>query len=129
MVSDGSSGAIVAWRDARSGTNYDIYGQSVDSAASARWTMDGVPVCTAAEDQGSLSAASDGSGGVVVTWQDSRNATKDIYAQRVQASGLLSRPPNQPSNISPTDGAEWVGLTPILKCSAFSPAEPLSQVR
>jgi len=124
MVSDDSGGAIIAWQDARSSSNYDIYGQSVDSAGSARWTVNGVPVCTAAEDQGSLSAASDGSGGAIVTWQDSRNATKDIYAQRVQSSGLLSRPPNQPSNLSPADREEGVGLTPTLKCSVFSPAEP-----
>ena len=124
MVSGSSSGAIIAWRDARSSTSYDIYGQSVDSAGSAQWTMNGVPICTAAEDQGSLSAAIDGSGGAIVTWQDSRNITKDIYAQRVQASGVLSRPPNQPSNLSPADREEGVGLTPTLKCSVFSPAEP-----
>ncbi len=124
MVSGNSSGAIIAWRDARSSTSYDIYGQSVDSTGSARWSVNGVPVCTAAEDQGSLSAAIDGSGGAIITWQDSRNTTKDIYAQRVQASGVLSRPPNQPSNLSPADREEGVGLTPTLKCSVFSPAEP-----
>ncbi len=123
MVSDASGGAIVSWRDRRSGTNYDIYSQSVDSTGGARWAADGVPICNVAKDQGSLSAASDGSGGAIVTWEDSRNATKDIYAQRVQASGLLSRPPNQPSNVSPTDHAEGVALKPTLKCSAFSPAE------
>jgi hypothetical protein len=124
MVSGNSSGAIIAWRDARSSFNYDIYGQSVDSTSSAQWTMNGVPICTAAEGQGSLSAAIDGSGGAIVTWQDSRNITKDIYAQRVQASGVLSCPPNQPSNLSPADRAEGVVLTPTLKCSMFSPAEP-----
>jgi len=123
MVSGNSSGAIIAWRDARSSFNYDIYGQSVDSTGGAQWTPNGVPICTAAEDQGSLSAASDGSGGAIVTWQDSRNITKDIYAQRVQASGVLSHPPYQPSNLSPADRAEGVVLTPTLKCSVFSPAE------
>ena len=124
VVSDSSHGAIVAWRDARSGSNYDIYGQSVDLAGSAQWTVNGIPICTAAQDQGCLSAASDGSGGAIVTWQDSRNPTEDIYAQRVQASGALSLPPNQPSNLSPADREEGVSLTPTLKSSAFSPAEP-----
>jgi len=123
-VSDHSDGAIIAWRDARSSTNYDIYGQRVDSAGSAEWATNGVPVCTADGDQGSLAATGDGSGGAVVTWQDSRNTTKDIYAQRLQASGLLSPPPYRPSNLSPTDHEAGVILTPTLKCSALSPAEP-----
>ena len=47
-----------------------------------------------------------------------------IYAHRVQSFSVLCRPPNQPSNLSPADGEEGVILTPTLKCSAFSPAEP-----
>ena len=124
MVSGNSDGAIIAWQDARGSAKQDIYAQSVDSAGSAQWDMNGVPVCIAAEDQTSLSATSDGSGGAIVTWQDTRNITKDIYAQRVLASGALCRPPNQPGNLSPADGEEGVSLTPTLKCSAFSPAEP-----
>ncbi len=101
-----------------------VYGQRVVSTGTAQWNADGVPICTAPQDQGYLSGTIDGSGGVVVTWQDSRNATKDIYAQRVQASGMLCRPPNQPGNLWPTDGEEGVSLTPTLKCSAFSPGVP-----
>ena len=124
MVSGSSGGAIIAWQDARGCAKQDIYGQSVDSAGSAQWDINGVPICIAAEDQASLSAASDGSGGAVVTWQDARNTTEDIYAQRVMESGALCRPPNQPGNLSPADGEEGVSLTPTLRCSAFSPAEP-----
>ena len=96
----------------------------MNSIGTAQWNADGVPICIAPEDQGSLSGAVDGSGGAVVAWQDSRNGTEDIYAQRVHASGLLCRPPNQPCNLSPADGEEGVSLTPTLKCSAFSPGEP-----
>jgi transposase-like protein len=124
MVGDGSGGAIIAWQDARSSSNHDIFGQRVNSGGSAQWATNGVPVCTAAKDQGSLSAASDGSAGAIVTWQDSRNVTEDIYAQRVMASGWLSQPPNQPSNIAPADHEEGVCLTPTPKCSGFSPGEP-----
>ena len=31
---------------------------------------------------------SDGSGGAIIVWQDNRNGNSDIYAQRVDASGL-----------------------------------------
>ncbi|MEW6686692.1 MAG: hypothetical protein AB1393_10890 [Candidatus Edwardsbacteria bacterium] len=34
IVSDGAGGAIIAWHDYRSGTNYDIYAQRVDSLGS-----------------------------------------------------------------------------------------------
>jgi hypothetical protein len=123
VVRSSANGAIIAWQDARSGLN-DVYGQRVNSSGAAQWNADGVPICTAPDDQSSLSGAVDCSGGAVFAWQDSRNTTMDIYAQRVQASGLLCRPPNQPSNLSPADGEEGVSLTPILKCSAFSPGEP-----
>ncbi|MBN2099232.1 MAG: hypothetical protein JW753_06510 [Dehalococcoidia bacterium] len=124
MVSSGSEGVIIVWEDARGSGKQDIYGQSVDSAGRAQWDINGVPICTAGEDQTSPSAATDGSGGAIVTWQDKRNTTEDIYAQRVLASGTLCCPPNQPSNLSPAGGAEGVSLTPTLKCSAFSSAEP-----
>ncbi len=123
ILSDGSGGAIIVWRDARSSTNYDIYGQRVDLSATVHWGSNGMAICTAADDQSSLSGAVDGSGSAIVTWEDSRNVIKDIYAQKIYASGALSRPPNQPSNLSPVDLAAGISFTPALQCSAFSPAE------
>jgi len=35
--SDGSGGAIIAWQDYRSGTNYDIYAQRVNSSGVVQW--------------------------------------------------------------------------------------------
>ncbi len=123
ILSDGSGGAIIAWRDARSSTNFDVYGQRVDSSANVQWSTNGVAICTAADDQSLLSGTSDSSGGAIIAWQDARNVVKDIYAQRVCASGELSRPPGQPGNLSPTDGESGISLTPALKCSAFIPAD------
>jgi hypothetical protein len=59
--------------------------------AAAAWPADplvNVPVCTAAGDQMNVASASDGAGGVIVTWHDPRNGTMDIYAQRISASGV-----------------------------------------
>ena len=47
-----------------------------------------------------------------------------IYSQGVQACSTQCQPPNQPSNLSPSDGEQGVILTPLLRCSAFSPVEP-----
>ena len=46
-------GAIVAWYDHRSGTEYDIYAQHVlgSGTVDGTWPADGVALCTAANDQ------------------------------------------------------------------------------
>jgi hypothetical protein len=88
IVSDGFGGAIVTWYDFRSGTNYDIYAQRVNASGVPQWTANGVALCTAANDQFIPTPVSDGSGGAVVTWYDYRSGNFDIYAQRVNASGV-----------------------------------------
>jgi hypothetical protein len=85
-VSDGAGGAIVVWTDLRSGTN-DIYVQRVTEAGVAVWTANGVALCTAANGQINPTIASDGAGGAIVAWSDSRGGVSDIYAQRVNAAG------------------------------------------
>jgi hypothetical protein len=89
MTSDASGGAIVAWQDFRSGTNNDIYAQRADSNGVIQWTVNGVPVCEAVNDQTNPQIAPDGSGGAIIIWQDYRGGTTaDIYAQRVDAGGI-----------------------------------------
>ena len=87
LVTDGAGGAIVTWRDYRSGTNWDIYAQRVDAAGAPQWTLDGVALCTASGSQIYPAIVSDGAGGAIVTWEDYRSGTSDIYAQRVDAAG------------------------------------------
>ncbi len=88
IVSDGSGGAIITWYDSRNG-NYDIYAQRVNASGLVQWTANGVAICTAANDQTFPTIVSDGSGGAIITWQDLRGSDQDIYAQRVNASGLV----------------------------------------
>jgi len=89
IASDGAGGAIVTWQDYRSGSNYDIYAQRVDASGAVQWTADGVALCTATGDQEYPTIASDGAGGAIVTWGDTRSGNYDIYAQRVDASGVV----------------------------------------
>jgi hypothetical protein len=89
IVSDGLGGAIVVWRDSRSGSNYDIYARRVDASGMALWTTNGVALCTATNDQYAPTIISDGSGGAIATWYDFRSGSNyDIYARRVDASGV-----------------------------------------
>ena len=102
IVSDGAGGAIVAWKDHRNGTDYDIYAQHVlaSGAVDPGWPVNGRAVCTAANEQEQAKIATDGSGGAIVTWQDKRSITDfDIYAQHVLASGVADP-------AWPVDGAE-----------------------
>ena len=86
VASDGAGGAIVTWEDFRN-FNADIHAQRVSSEGAVLWTADGVAVCTAPDDQIYPSAISDGAGGAIVTWDDYRSGSADIYAQRVSAGG------------------------------------------
>jgi predicted lipoprotein with Yx(FWY)xxD motif len=78
----------VTWHDLRSG-NYDIYAQRINASGTVQWTANGVPLCTATGPQQNPQIASDGSGGAIVTWTDSRSGNYDIYAQRISASGAV----------------------------------------
>ncbi len=90
IVSDGAGGAIVAWDDNR-GASTDIYAQHVLSAGTVdpAWPADGRALCTAANGQTIPRIMADGAGGAIVTWYDSRGASRDIYAQHVLASGAV----------------------------------------
>jgi hypothetical protein len=69
------------------------------SPALAAWPnspLANLAVSTAAEWQQFPAIVADGSGGVIVTWQDLRSGIYDIYAQHVLASGTVD--PSWPGN-------------------------------
>lgn len=88
VIADGAGGSIVVWRDLRGGLTEDLYAQRLDAVGAPLWLPDGVVVSAAAGNQTEFDLASDGAGGVIVTWQDERGGTStDIYAQRVSSTG------------------------------------------
>lgn len=94
LVSDGSTGAIVAWQDYRNGTDFNIYAQHVliSGVVDAGWPVDGTALTVAANTQESPAIVTDRAGGAVVAWLDSRDlatTSSDVYAQHVLASGLV----------------------------------------
>ncbi len=89
ITTDGSGGAIITWRDYRSGTSWDVYAQRINSSGNVQWTSNGVAISTATNNQTYPQVTTDGSGGAIITWQDSRSGTSDIYAQRINASGTV----------------------------------------
>ena len=60
----------------------------VAAPASAQWVPDGAVVCTATGEQLAPVVVSDGSGGVIVFWQDQRAVPTRVRAQRLNAAGI-----------------------------------------
>ena len=90
-VSDGSGGVVVVWIDYRNGVdNADIFAQRLNGDGNRAWLATGIPICQASYNQDRPCIVSDGSGGAVIGWEDYRtvSGTSDIYAQRVDASGV-----------------------------------------
>lgn len=69
------------------------------SPAAADWSAEGVLLSSACCSRGAH-VVSDGVGGAVVVWQDTRTGGEDVYAQRVTASG----------EIAPGWGPEGIGV-------------------
>ena len=88
MVADGEGGWIAAWID-RSRDQNDVMAQRFDVAGLPQWASPGVPVCMADQEQSSLSAIPDGSGGVCLSWMDIRDPyRRAVYVQRVSGEGI-----------------------------------------
>ncbi len=110
--SDGAGGAIVAWYDHRSGTNWDIYARRVDAAGNVLWTVDGVAICTAANDQYTPRVVSDGAGGALIAWEDYRlPANENAFVQRVNSAGTALWPANGVAICSAVDAQVTLSMT------------------
>jgi hypothetical protein len=113
LVSDGSGGAVFAWRDDRNdpGGWGDLYAQRVTGTGvvAPGWPVDGIALCIAPGNQQTASIASDGSGGAIVAWEDERDSyATDLYATRVEASGYVTSVVDPPSAI----GVGFLMLSP-----------------
>ncbi len=92
VCSDGTGGAFIVWYDARNGgvSFYDIYAQRVNETGDPQWTSNGIPICTADDQQVYPEMVASDSGSAIIIWQDERvSSSGDIYAQKVNATGGL----------------------------------------
>ena len=94
IVGDDEGGAIIVWRDYRNNNNYDIYAQRINSTGSVQWIANGTVICNADKYQGKAQITIDGQGGAIITWYDGRAGPGDIYAQRINSTGLTQWTPN-----------------------------------
>lgn len=84
-TSDGNY--IIAWIDFCFDPDGDVYAQKINDAGELLWQEGGVPVCTLPVMQLGLNMEADNDGGAFIIWGDSRNPSKDLYAQRISSTG------------------------------------------
>ena len=113
MLSDGAGGAFISWTHQEMLAAYgDVYAQRINAAGVALWTPNGVPVATGSYGQGGGSMATDGTGGVIIAWDDNRYSTGldeyFIFAQRLNSAGVAQWTANG-IPVSPTTGDHGLG--------------------
>lgn len=88
LVPAGEGDMIVLWRAVTS-KGSEVYAQKLDSHGNELWKAGGVEICRQPVPEVHFSAATDGHGGVIVSWEDYREGeyNPDIYAQRLGPSG------------------------------------------
>lgn len=97
IVVDDKGNSIIVWEDETDPTGFrHIYAQRLNRYGYKMWNERGVPVCTAREYKKIADVVSDGHGGAIIFWLDYKNwfhpepiEESDIYAQRIDSSGVL----------------------------------------
>jgi hypothetical protein len=98
IIPDAAGGAFIFWRDGRNiatGGGSDIYGQHITASGEPAlgWPAGGQAICNAPRRQLGPVAASNGSGGAIVIWEDHRDdpvpqqEQADIYGQHLTGLG------------------------------------------
>ncbi len=92
ICSDGAGGAIIVWEQEDS--LWDVWAQRIDINGTIRWTSGGIKLCMVRGNRINPKIQKDGKGGAIITWQDERSGTYDIYAQRIDADGNFKWSPS-----------------------------------
>lgn len=94
IVTDGSGGAIIAWRDGRDSMTHssDIYSLRLtgSGAIPSGWITNGTALCLDPNPQNSPVIVTDLAGGAIVAWQDYRDQLGRTYATRIDVDGTIA---------------------------------------
>ena len=92
VAADDAGGCAVVWADTAIGslTSFDIKAQMFNSSGTAQWTIGGVTICNATNQQKTPKIISDGGGGYYTSWCDERTTAGvgAMYIQRINSSGV-----------------------------------------
>ncbi len=92
ITADGAGGAIVTWEDFRDESDKSsLYAQRINASGNRVWPdAQGVPIRTLSGYSTYPVIVSDGVGGAIISWLDSRNQAvsgQDVYVQRIDRLG------------------------------------------
>ncbi len=87
VINDGSTGVIIVWVS-NVNSEWKIYVQRIDESGNKQWGTNGIKV---ADKTYFMMPAllSDGAGGAIIVWGDTRGSDNDVYAQKINSSGLV----------------------------------------
>ena len=93
LIQDGQGGFIVVWQDGRINI-VDLYAEKFNSDGQRQWSNNGVPVAVHLHNQLYHQVVSDGDGGAIITWNDSRNGfmNDDVFMQKIDSDGEIKFP-------------------------------------
>jgi hypothetical protein len=88
LVGDGTGGAVVTWTDYRHPAPF-VFCTRVTATGDVVWVPenDGMRLCLSTASQQHPQVCSDGEGGLIAVWEDSRGSDTDLYAQHVTFDG------------------------------------------
>jgi hypothetical protein len=91
LVSDGSGGAIIIWRDMRHDPEGEasVYAQRIDADGTISWQAGGVKVASTSLNPFPM-IVSNGSGGAIISY----SLQKGLYIQKVNSNGKTAWPEN-----------------------------------
>ncbi|UCF05337.1 MAG: hypothetical protein JSV33_15705 [bacterium] len=88
IISDDAGNALIMWEDYRSG-NAEIYAQRIDVSGTIQWATFGMAICSYTGDHSESQLCTDGAGGAIVAWKETRDGNDEIYAQRIDGNGTF----------------------------------------
>ncbi|MFQ5825043.1 MAG: hypothetical protein ACE5JB_13400, partial [bacterium] len=88
ITSDGQKGAYIIWENL-SGTNWNLIAQRVSSNGTP-WSND-FRLCLANGNQTNATIIFDSRGEAIVAWEDDRHGNLDIFAQKIDSTGVVRR--------------------------------------
>ena len=117
LVSDGSGGAIIMWEFKQGAAGETgLYAQRINSLGQIMWDVNGLPIVTSPTPdpvQIKPKITNDGSGGAVIVWTDFSEPNDNIFAQRINSSGMLLWPQNGLPIITSSFGKRFNNLISV----------------
>jgi hypothetical protein len=86
IAPDSNGGAYISWQTGE-WPNFNLGAQWVDGTGTLGWGTSWIDICTAPDGQLNCRAIGLGAEGAIFIWEDERDGAKDIYAQKIDASG------------------------------------------